>query len=186
MPPYVANDLYNNRVGYTMRRILGTPALAPTTNYTRDETQKGTSSGASTIDRILGAHDYHKYQWTPKPIDLNLTPLDFDERTQNIFLTRRFGFRPEPMIRQDNQRMGTQLGLLSQRGPNNEPIIVVKRGNKYELLEGWHRAMNYLLYPPNPNIGAPPDQIEALQRNDLSKIDFSRWKPVAMRAYMGN
>jgi hypothetical protein len=188
LPAYVADDLYNNRVGYTLRRILGSSALAPTTNWQGDDTQRASStkSGSYPIDKILNAHDYGKLKWTPKPVTLTVTPLDFDKRTLQIFLARCFGLLPEPLIRQDAQRMQTQLDLISQRGTDNEPIIIIEKGDKYELLEGWHRAMMYLLYPPDPNIGAPPDQIEMLKRGETNRLDFTKWKPVTIRAFMGS
>lgn len=53
-------------------------------------------------------------------------------------------------------------------------------------MEGWHRTMNYLVFDHNETIGAPQDQIEILKNGgDIRQIDFSKWRPVPISAFVG-
>lgn len=183
MPAYVASDLYNSRVGFPMRRALGMNALAPTADLGDIETSRGSTLGTD----VSGAmRSLAGIQWSPRPTMLTVGPLDFDEDTLNAFLFRRFGFREMQRIRDDAARTMTQWDLAAKANPGqNEPIIVIKDGNKYKLLEGWHRTMSYLLYLADPSKGAPPDQIEFLKKGDTMHLDFTRWRPVVLQAYVG-
>lgn len=183
MPSYVAKDLYNNRIGYSMRRILDDPQLAPTASWGNTSVPTSTP----TVSNILNSQAFQNYKWTPHPVVIQVTPLDFDKTTQDMFLYRRFGYAPEERIRDDAKRMEKQLTLLGMKPlGTNEPIIVVANNDKYKLIEGWHRAMNYLVYPPNPNVGAPPEQIAVLKQNgDVRQLDFRQWKSVPILAYVG-
>lgn len=186
MPSYVASDLYNNRVGYTMRKHLGASGLAPTLAFQIGGTAKSPSPASSLANDILQAHDFRSTKWTPKAQIVQVHPLDFDDYTLSIFLHRHFGFQPSQQIRQDAERNEKQRQILIAREPGrNEPIILVKKGDKYQVLEGWHRTMAALVFMPNPVQGAPPDQIALLKKGDITRLDFTRWKPVRLRAYIG-
>lgn len=181
LPQYVANDLYNNRVGYSLgKRLKKDMGVAPTTGNLGDqETTPSRIMPTGVTKDILGSHgNFQNITWS-KPMVINISPKDFDEDTLRIFLVRQFGFNPTEKIRKDAFRTTTQRELLVNRGANNEPIIVVKNGNKYKLLEGWHRTMSYLVSQ------APPDQIDALKQGDATQLNFARWKKVPIRAYVG-
>lgn len=187
-PAPVVKDLYDNRWAYAMRHATNNPMFAPTTSWSKDQPSPPQMSPPnSTASMIMQHQGLTNFEWTPKPVVVNLTPLHFDDNTQRVFLTRRFGYEVEPQIRDDQKRMEKQLNLLQLKGPGqNEPIIMVVNGNKYKLLEGWHRTMNYLVYPPRPDMGAPPDQIDLLKKNgDVRQIDFTRWRPVPIQAWIG-
>lgn len=107
-----------------------------------------------------------------------VTPSDFTERTQRYFIDRRFGYRTEGQIRNDGERTDLQRQMVNYRMPGtNEPVIVRRTPQGYELLEGWHRTMGMLLR------GAPPDQIQNLQTGYNSQISFENWKPVLIKAF---
>ena len=171
MPKYVANDLYNTRIGYTLGRHMGGDTRAASLNSPQ---------------KIFGAFNYQNMQWVgPRPLQgksgNGITPSDFTNKTQERFFDRRFGFRVETQIANDGQRTTTQKNILNNtQAGENVPVIVVHTNRGYELLEGWHRTMNLLLQ------GAPEDQIAVL-RNDgyLQDIDFRKWRPVQIKAYMG-
>lgn len=183
MPSYVAADIYNNRAGHTMRKIINSPLFAPTISMADAGTMRD-SSPNSAVSQTLGTHNFDKVRWPSSPQIIKIHPLDFDEYTLAIFSTRRFGFNSTKQVRHDKERTELQRQLLSDKG-DNEPVIIVKRGKKLHLLEGWHRVMAYLLYLANPEAGAPPSQIDMLKKGDVSHIDFTAWKPVNIRAYIG-
>lgn len=198
MPRYVANDIYNNRIGYSFGKMLGqnggfSPTIGmeePEPNQENipthgiDDRATTASSMSPTPSQIFNIHNLGTLNWSPRPITINVSPMDFDEETLQAFMNRRFGFDPSKKIRNDAERMNKQLSLLASK-ESNEPVIIVKQGNKYKLLEGWHRVMNYLVYPPDPSIGAPPDQIEILKNGFLNQINLTKWKPVTIQAFIG-
>jgi len=192
LPKYVKNDLYNNRVAYTMRRLTNDDSdeLAPTVSMTG-----GGSSGYSrtrnsdipsdSASRIFGAAPFRNFNFDDKPVIINVSPLDFNENCLNIFLSRLFGFKPDNRIRNDDERSITQRKKISS-GTNEEPIIVTIDGDKYNLLEGWHRTMASLVNDGNASIGAPEEQIILLkQGKPIDKQALAVWKKVPIKAFIG-
>lgn len=119
--------------------------------------------------------------WELKVIEIG--PLDFTQNTLRQFLRNEFGSSPSQhkTIYAHAQRMQVQNKLAGERGESNEPIILVKYGNKYELEEGWHRIYSYLL-----NYSAPPEELAKIQNHQIDTIDLSLWKPVRIQAYVGS
>lgn len=165
MPRYVQNDLYNARVKKTM-------GLLQKSNYL-------SSSGSA---KELTA-DHQNAQWSRKPEILmgksgqGVTPADFTRRTQEYFLHRMFGFKEIAAIPNDAQRTEKQKELMASR-ESNEPIIVNHTIHGFDLVEGWHRTMNYLLR------GAPKDQLDMLRNQQIDNINFSKWFPVKLQGYI--
>lgn len=184
MPQYVANDLYNTRIGYTMNKMLG-QGEKQTSNITGVDTHPIhplSGSGPSEIFKNSGLKDV---AWVGPEVlkgkgnQEGVTPNDFTQRTRWYFINRRFGYVEVP-VRDDAARTRKQKELMTMRmGGRNEPVIVIQTMEGYELLEGWHRTMNYLLS------GAPKDQIEVLQNGYISDLNFDLWKPVLLKAYIG-
>jgi len=126
--------------------------------------------------------------WEKRPRTIEVGPLDFDQGTLGLFLQWRFGFAPKnQLVRNDTNRFAVQRKkLIDQIAGDNEPIIIVKEGNKYRLLEGYHRTMIFLLWPYQDVPGAPPDQIEILEKGgDPNMLDFAKWLRVPIKAYIG-
>lgn len=199
MPDHVRKDLYNNRIGYSLKKIVSPQNAVdlPTQSWTANAASPAfgmTRTSASQVpsntpSRIIHAHDMANIQWPKKASSVNITPLSFDDQTLNMMIYRRFGFKETRSIRDDANRMTTQRNLLPQTPTGeNEPIIMVHNGDKFKLLEGWHRTMTYLVFDHNEHIGAPPDQIEMLKnpKVDLSNLDFTKWTPVLIKAFVGN
>lgn len=137
-----------------------------------------------TPGEILDNELLKKVQWAKKPTVVEVSPLDFDQSTLMKFMLWKFGFRPQDGVRNDAQRFDTQR-TLAQSG-NNEPIIMIKEGNKFKLVEGFHRAMVALLSAHDDNLGAPRNHIEALKAGyPPHTLDFSQWKRVPLKAYIG-
>lgn len=184
MPNYVANDIYNSRVGWMMGQAY--PKNTEMAKSTSPVSQSPFNNSSGLTNQIFDKAGMNDIQWTKKPEILmtkgqpGVTPLSFDRDTQYRFLHRRFGFK-EVAVRNDAQRMATQKNLMNTRGEGrNEPILVIEEDQGYKLLEGWHRTMNYLLK------GAPTDQFEMLkQGTDLSQIRFEDWRPIQIMGYIG-
>lgn len=91
-------------------------------------------------------HDFFNSDW--KLEILNVNPEDFTENTINAFLERSFGDEDAYLVPDDKERTKLQK-KLAKGNAMNEPVIIVKKGNKYELIEGWHRTMAALLLGDN-------------------------------------
>lgn len=198
LPRYVADQIYSNKLGPELSRsIKGYTAVMPTViqpqsppldplgatvDYVPHETPRVSPGDLMNKDFLRGV------QWSKKPQVVQLSPLDFDENTLNLFLQWRFGFSPKDnVVRNDTERFEIQRKkLMDKLTQDNEPIVLVKDGNKYRLLEGYHRTMTYLLWPQAEQPGAPPDQIQMLQGGgDPKMLDLSKWMRVPIKAYIG-
>lgn len=158
MPAYAKNDLYNSRIAYAMKKNPMPPS------------------------EIMQKAGFLGSKWG-EPEILKLNPADFDYKTQDYFIDRRFGFREEKQIRDDMgrtqfQRQFAVYNVLGQG--TNEPIIMRQTPQGYQLLEGWHRAMAMLL------VGCPPDQFNLLKTAGgyYEDFNFAKWKKVPIKAYV--
>lgn len=202
IPDYVAKQFYYNRlsphfgrmvqdysaqVGSTVATPSADPNVDPRIAPTVLKTQTAVGSVPSPIDVINGNDFLKDIFWMKKPAIVHVTPLDFDRTTLNLFLQWRFGFSPkDAAVRNDTHRFDVQRQMLmKQQEGKNEPVVMIKYGNQFKLIEGYHRTMLRLLSPHDPQKGAPPDQVQILQSGDLRQIDLSRWNPVPLRAYIG-
>ena len=83
----------------------------------------------------------------------------FDDATLNTLKIRDGGKVNPYNIPKDEERHAGALERIGSKGMPTEPILLIKNGEKYELVEGWHRTMQLLnLYPngyiyPNVYIG---------------------------------
>ena len=84
-----------------------------------------------------------------KLIILTVNPGSFSPETQRMFSERNFGEKNPYLVPRDEERMKTQKTIVATSNGNNEPIIVIKRTDGYQLEEGWHRTMNILLQGKN-------------------------------------
>jgi hypothetical protein len=189
MPKYVKNDLYNNRVAFTMKRLMGDQGNVPTigmggsSGYNRTSSDKIPSDSAS---RIFNGASFKDHKFEQTPIIINVSPLDFNEKCLRIMMKRLFGYQPEKHIRDDEERSERQRDNVSSEP--QEPIIVIKgKDGKYELLEGWHRTMASLVFDGDDNNGAPPHHIAMLKSGKFVPTEeLGHWKKVALKAYIGS
>jgi hypothetical protein len=91
-------------------------------------------------------HDFFNSSW--KLEILNVNPEDFSDTTVNGFLDRAFGDEDAYLVPDDKERTKIQR-QKAKNDATNEPVIVVKKDGKYELIEGWHRTMAALLLGDN-------------------------------------
>lgn len=113
---------------------------------------------------MLGSYwiDFLESDWKLKI--LNVNPEDFNEKTINAFLERDFGNINSYLVPDDLERTKIQKRLAKNDGMN-EPIIVIKKNGKYEVIEGWHRTMAILLLGDNGE-------------------DMKNWDKVKIRAFV--
>ncbi len=193
MPAYVSHQMYNNfvspRFDASVKAYHSGPTIAssgdPKATIPYTQISQGISSaGDSDTLKHLGMQNVI---WSKKPEWIVVNPLSFDARTRFLFMKWKFGLQPhDSLVRHDSARFAKQRSLI-QKDPEaeNEPIVVIKDGEYYQLVDGFHRMMPRLLAMGFNHIGAPPDQIAALSNDLLDKIDFNIWKPVKVKAYVG-
>ncbi len=152
--------------------------LSPTVAYVPSQHQNQSPGGF--LDGNL-----KDIQWSRKPMVVQVSPLDFDQETLGKFLLWKFGFNPNPEVRQDAERFAIQQQLAQSR-ESNEPIILIKQGDKFKLVEGFHRTMIALLSAHNDAAGAPRQHVDALKAGHPSRsLDLSQWRRVPLLAYVG-
>jgi hypothetical protein len=74
------------------------------------------------------------------PITLDIFTL----KTQRMILSREGGSANPFKVPKDAKRHAQQLKMIQQNGVSEEPIIVAKLSNGYDLIEGWHRTIQHL------------------------------------------
>ena len=116
------------------------------------------------MDEIPLYKAFNRLQWRLQVITVNLG--DFSPDTRRRIMERQFGSSNPYQVPRDEERMATQKKLATGTG-ENEPIIVVKRVDGYELHEGWHRTMNLLKVGMNDG---PPET----------------WNKVRIKAWVGS
>jgi hypothetical protein len=149
-PEYVLKDIFFNNVAVNAMEDINK-------NYYGDPILFLARFDGGYWDRFL------KGPW--KLEILNINPEDFDDKTVNGFIERDFGNVDAYLVPNDEERMETQKRMATSNGMN-EPIIVERnRIGKYELIEGWHRAMSILLLGNNGE-------------------DLKNWDKVKIRAFI--
>jgi hypothetical protein len=71
-------------------------------------------------------------------------------------IQKRWGGKSHPDIgvTNDAERHATQSKLAAQQGGvRSEPVILIQHGNKFELVEGWHRTIQHFKQFPNGYVG---------------------------------
>lgn len=177
MPNYIGHDLYTHNFSYAMRNLLkNTPHSSE-----GGERTNFSPIPSNTPDRILSgrrAKEIKDVIWPKKPTIITVTPSSFENETLSIMMHRNFGYKILKEIPRDSERMETQRKLANIEG-KNEPTIIVKTKNGLKLIEGWHRTMTILMQ------GAPENQLQIIKLGHHSEIDFSKWTPVKINAYVG-
>ena len=181
LPPYVSKEILRNRIGPRWKPNNGN---GNGNGNGHDETI-ATQQDFNTIQSF---QDIHKNflisklvnsEWTKRPVLIEVGPSDFDPFDQIKFLKFRFGLNPQERVRNDANRFEIQRQKVRENGSANEPIVVLKIGDKYEMQEGWHRLMSYFLSV------AAPQHMEKLRRGNMQLHDLQDWPKVQIKAYVG-
>lgn len=97
------------------------------------------------IQEFLDMYKNFKWQLVKNfPISYDI----FDDQTLNKLKIRKGGKENPFNVPKDSERHQVQANLISKSMPQ-EPIILLKNGSKYELLEGWHRTIQLFEKYPN-------------------------------------
>lgn len=110
--------------------------------------------------------DWINIQWKKEIVEVNFN--DFNKNTQDFMSERKMGNLISSKIPNDEKRNELQKLLAIKNYGNNEPVIMIKSDDGYELLEGWHRTMSIL------NIGSDGTE------------NYKNWKKVKLNAWIGN
>jgi hypothetical protein len=87
--------------------------------------------------------DWIRLSWKEQVLNLNAS--DFTKENQKTMMQRKFGNANPNDVPNDEERTEYQRKLAKKLKPGtNESVIVLKLGNKFRLLEGWHRTMAIL------------------------------------------
>jgi hypothetical protein len=90
---------------------------------------------------------YEGYRWELKT-NFSINYEIFDDTTIQKLKIRKGGKENPYGVPNDKQRHDKQKELITKAIPK-EPIILIKNGTKYELLEGWHRTIQLFEKYPN-------------------------------------
>jgi hypothetical protein len=97
--------------------------------------------------QLAGLSVNTKWQLVP---DMKFTMDMFDPMSKQRLIGRAGGHSDMGLdVPRDKERHATQAALAQQQGGiRKEPVILIKRANGYELLEGWHRTIqHFAAYP---------------------------------------
>jgi hypothetical protein len=127
-PDYVLYDWIYKQQGRqpdpeTIKLILKDEGLSPDTEW-----------------KLIPNMDFTMGMWNPWTIDK---------------LKQREGGKSNPMnVPKDAERHATQAALAKQQGGvRKEPVIIVKKHDGYELIEGWHRTIQHFSMYPEGYVG---------------------------------
>ena len=87
-------------------------------------------------------NDFGKVQWRLEKLPITMDI--FTPKTQRMILSRQGGSSNPFQVPRDAERHSQQLKMIQQKGVSEEPIIVAKLSNGYDLIEGWHRTIQHL------------------------------------------
>jgi hypothetical protein len=87
-------------------------------------------------------NDFGKVQWRLEKLPITMDI--FTPKTQRMILSRQGGSSNPFQVPRDAERHSQQLKMIQQKGVSEEPIIVAKLNNGYDLIEGWHRTIQHL------------------------------------------
>jgi len=190
MPPEVRHELGTNEIIPKIKQMAAgngngnDPRNTPTVNHVPTSTANQNTSQYNSPDDIINKNEkvkkYTNADWSEEEI-IDIHMHNLNPSTQEKIKFFQFGFRPIPLKRHD-QRMKDQEKLRQTVDVENmNAIITLQTPQGLELLEGWHRVFNYLLS------GAPPEEANAIRNGTLNAldVDYSRWKPVKIKAFIG-
>ena len=149
-PEYVFKELYYAHGGFF-----------------KTEFQNLLDSGMDEDDIEIEFEEWIDLNWKKKIITVNIS--DFTEETQNAMIVRQMGNAELSHVPGDVERTETQRKLIGKYGEGkNEPVILLKKKDGYELMEGWHRTMSVMC------IGSDGTD------------NYKKWDKVKLNAWIGD
>ena len=99
----------------------------------------------------------------------------FEPKSKRKLIGRAGGTSDMGMgIPKDAERHATQAALIQQGGVSKEPAILIKFGNGYELLEGWHRTIQHFAKYPDGYVGPAYVAVAQGKPGVAENMDHSR------------
>ena len=99
----------------------------------------------------------------------------FEPKSKRKLIGRAGGTSDMGMgIPKDAERHATQAALIQQGGVSKEPAILIKFGNGYELLEGWHRTIQHFAKYPDGYVGPAYVAVAQGKPGVTENMDHSR------------
>jgi RNA polymerase sigma factor (sigma-70 family) len=86
--------------------------------------------------------DFGRVRWQLEKLPITLDV--FTPKTQRMIKEREGGSSNPYQVPKDAERHALQQKMIQQKGVSQEPIIVAKLSNGYDLIEGWHRTIQHL------------------------------------------
>ena len=197
LPDYVANQVLQNRVAPLWKNTMSAKSTTiPADQSANSDPLQMTITAPVEINPNKATYGSlkdmfkdssvssiaDKNNWQLEIVDVH--PLNFTQDTITSFLNHQFGSSPSLSkgVKNHDERMQTQSNLAGKRGQGkNEPIIMIREGDKFRMQEGWHRLYSYLL-----QFSAPPEEVQKIQNGQTQEINFSIWKPIKIKAYIGS
>jgi hypothetical protein len=148
-PEYVFNELYFTDKGFF-----------------KEEFSKMIEDDEDDEEIILAFEEWIDLKWKKKVITVNIS--DFARNTQERMKMRGMGAIPLRDVPNDNERNTFQRNTaLKAKQGKNEPVVLIKGKEGYNLLEGWHRTMAIL------TLGSD------------GTSDYEKWDKVKLNAWIG-
>jgi len=138
-------ELRNKLQDYLQQQFPNWPAYV--VNDWLYKNAKGITDSAELADWMQGIKkDYPVSQWRLETLPITLDI--FTPETQQRIKLRAGGSANPYGVPKDAERHATQQAMIQTQGVSQEPIIVFKTAQGYDLAEGWHRTIQHLqAYP---------------------------------------
>ena len=148
-PEYVFNELYFTDKGFF-----------------KEEFAKMIEADEDDEEIEFAFEEWINLKWKNKVIEVNIK--DFSRNTQERMKMRGMGSISLRDVPSDEERNTVQRKIASNtKQGKNEPVILIKGKNGYDLIEGWHRTMSIL------NLGSD------------GTSDYENWGKVKLNAWLG-
>lgn len=107
--------------------------------------------------------DWTDIEWKKEVINVNFN--DFTKSTKKLMKKRKMGDLNLEIVPNDKKRNIFHKDLAETTYGDNEPVIMIKSSDGYELLEGWHRTMSIL------SLGSDDSE----NYEDWDKVKLNAW-----------
>ena len=114
------------------------------------------AKGAKNQEELQEIISFIKQEYPVKQWRLETLPITldiFNPETQKRLKERAGGSKNPYGVPRDTERHAIQAAIIQTQGVRTEPIIVVRRSDGFELVEGWHRTIQHLQAYPDGYTG---------------------------------
>ena len=101
------------------------------------------------IQHLLQEYPVKQWRLEQLPITMDI----FTPGTQEQIRKREGGSKNPFQVPRDTERHATQAAIIKKQGVSGEPVIMLKKPDGYDLVEGWHRTIQNLQAHPEGYTG---------------------------------